>query len=170
MNKGRILKFVGCPLLLFFVVSMTGCATIVGKDVFPLTVNSNPDGANILIKDEKDKKIFTGTTPTTVTLSAGESYFHAKSYYITFSKTGYAEQHAVVKATISGWYFGNILLGGLIGMLIVDPITGKMWKLPTEVSANLSQKLALNQDQSTLKILTLNQVPESERKHLVKLN
>lgn len=149
---------------------LTGCATIVGKDVFPVTINSNPDGASILIKDEKDKKIFTGTTPTTVTLAAGESYFHAKTYYITFSKTGYVEQQAVVKASLSGWYFGNIIFGGLIGVLIVDPITGKMWKLPTDVSANLSQKVSLNENQPTLKIVTLDQVPKDMRKYLVRIN
>lgn len=152
------------------VLLLTGCASIVGKNVFPLTINSNPDGANIVVQDEYGKKMFTGTTPTTVTLTAGEAYFHAKSYTITFSKAGYAEQYAVVKAELSGWYFGNILFGGLIGILIVDPITGKMWKLPTDVNANLSQKVALNQTQPTLKILTLSQVPESMRKHLVRIN
>lgn len=151
---------------------LTGCASIVGKNVFPVSINSNPDGANIVIQDERGKKMFSGTTPTTVTLGAGEAYFHRKTYNITFSKPGYAEQHAVLRATLSGWYFGNILFLelGPIGFLIIDPLTGKMWKLPTEVSANLSQKLALNQNQSTLNILTLSQVPESERKHLVKLN
>lgn len=157
-------------VLLIPVVCLTGCASIVGKDVFPVTINSNPDGANIFIQDEKGNKVFNGTTPTTVTLSAGESYFHAKSYSITFSKAGYAEQHAVVKATLSGWYFGNILFGGLIGLLIVDPITGKMWKLPTQVSANLSQQLSLNQNQSALRILTLDQVPRDMRKNLVRIN
>jgi hypothetical protein len=157
-------------VLLLPVLFLAGCASIVGKDVFPLTINSNPDGANIIVQDESGKKIFTGTTPTTVTLSAGESYFHAKSYHITFSKPGYADQYADVKATISGWYFGNILLGGLIGMLIVDPITGKMWKLPTEVTANLSQQVSLDQSQPTLKILTLDQVPKDMRKRLVRIN
>jgi hypothetical protein len=151
-------------------VSLTGCATIVGKDVFPLTINSNPDGANISIIDEKGKKMFTGTTPSTVTLSAGESYFHAKTYSITFSKQGYADQYATVKATLSGWYVGNILFGGLIGLLIVDPISGKMWKLQPDVTANLSEKLALDIDQPTLKIMTLNQVPERFREHLVRIN
>ena len=103
-------------------------------------------------------------------MAAGESYFHAKTYYVTFSKTGYAEQQAVIKSSISGWYFGNILFGGLIGMLIVDPITGKMWKLPTEVSANLSQKVSLNGSQPTLKIITLDQVPKNMRKYLVRIN
>lgn len=160
-------------MILLLVVSMVflnGCATIVGKDVFPLTINSNPEGANISIQDEKGKKMFNGTTPSTVTLSAGESYFHAKAYDITFSKAGYTEQHATVKATISGWFFGNIIFGGLIGILIVDPISGKMWKLPTDVTANLSQQVSMNEKQPSLKILTLEQIPLSMRKNLVKIN
>jgi hypothetical protein len=157
-------------VLLLPVLVLTGCASIVGKDAFPVTINSNPDGANIIIKDEKGKSVFSGTTPTTVTLTAGESYFHAKSYNITFSKPGYAEQYVEVKATLSGWYFGNILFGGLIGMLIVDPITGKMWKLPADVSANMSQKLSSNQNQPTLQIMMLNQVPENLRKSLIEIN
>lgn len=161
-------KWIAAVLLL--PVFLTGCATIVGKDVFPLTINSNPDGANIVIVDERGRKMFTGTTPSTVTLAAGESYFHAKTYSITFSKPGYTEQYATVKASLSGWYFGNILFGGLIGLLIVDPISGKMWKLQPDVTANLSEKLALNTDQPTLKIMTLNQVPKHLRKHLVRIN
>lgn len=156
--------------LLLPLLSLTGCATIVGKDAFPLTINSNPDGANIIIVDESGKKMFSGTTPTTVSLTAGRSYFHAKSYHITFSKPGYADQYADVKATLSGWYFGNILFGGLIGILIVDPISGKMWKLQSDITANLSQKLAMNTDQPTLKIMTLSQIPERLRKHLIRIN
>ena len=106
----RIARMISCVLILAFFTA--GCATIVGKDVFPLTINSNPDGAKIIVQDEKGKNVFSGTTPTTVTLNAGESYFHAKSYRITFSKPGYEEQYAEVKATLSGWYWGNILFGG----------------------------------------------------------
>ncbi|MEK6564778.1 MAG: hypothetical protein AABZ65_07110 [Candidatus Omnitrophota bacterium] len=96
--------------------------------------------------------------------------FTQKTYSITFSKPGYTEQYTTVKATLSGWYFGNILFGGLIGLLIVDPISGKMYKLQPDVTANLSQKLALNTEQPTLKIMTLGQVPEHLRKYLVKIN
>jgi len=72
---------------------------------------------------------------------------------------------------LSGWYWGNILFGGLIGVLIVDPITGKMWKLPTDdITVNLSQKLSLNQNQPTLKIWTFNQVPKDIRKELIEIN
>lgn len=150
---------------------LTGCATIVGKDVFPVTINSNPDGANILIKDENGVKVYSGVTPTTVTLAAGESYFHAKTYNITFSKTGHENQYVQVKATMSGWYWGNIVFGGLIGMLIVDPISGKMWKLPKNVFGELSSgKVALNQGQRKLRVVTLDQIPKHMRKNLISLN
>ena len=37
-----------------------------------------------------------------------------------------------------GWYIGgNILVGGLIGWFIVDPLTGAMYTLPKEVNADL---------------------------------
>lgn len=157
-------------LMLISVFFTTGCASIVGKNLYPLTINSNPDGANILIVDERGKKVFNGIAPTTVTLSSGESYFHSKTYNITFSKPGYAEQHAVVKSSISGWYWGNILFGGLIGILIVDPITGNMWKLPNEVVGNLVPQTAMNQTESSLKIVELSQVPEDMKKYLIKLN
>ena len=55
-------------------------------------------------------------------------------------------------------------------MLIVDPISGKMWKLQPDVTANLSQKLALNTEQPTVKIMTVGQVPEHLRKYLVRIN
>lgn len=125
-------------VLLLPVFFLTGCASIVGKDVFPVTINSNPDGANIIVKDENGVRVYSGITPTTVTLAAGESYFHAKSYNITFSKPGYKDQYVEVKATLSGWYWGNILFGGFIGLLIVDPITGKMWKLRNNVFGDLT--------------------------------
>ncbi|RKY32980.1 MAG: hypothetical protein DRP74_01425 [Candidatus Omnitrophota bacterium] len=166
-GKGVIAVLLLCAFIL------TGCASIVGKDMFPLTINSTPEGATVSIKDESGMKVYTGITPATVALAAGEAYFHAKTYNITLSKEGYMDQHIQVKATLSGWYFGNILFGGLIGMLIVDPITGKMWKLKTNVWGELTpeaQQGASNQTERTLKIVTLDQVPQHMRKHLVSLN
>jgi hypothetical protein len=39
---------------------------------------------------------------------------------------------------MDGWYIGNILFGGVIGFLIVDPATGAMWKLGDPVYGNLA--------------------------------
>jgi hypothetical protein len=168
------MKFKGVTAILVLSTFLTGCCSIVGQSVFPVTINSNPSGATISITDEHGTQMFNGTTPTTLTLSAGESYFHAKSYQIKFSKPGYADQVTVVKADIDGWYFGNILFGGLIGMLIVDPITGKMWKLPPQAYGNLSAaapgKVSLDNKKHQLQIATLDQVPEEMRKNLISLN
>jgi hypothetical protein len=35
----------------------------------------------------------------------------------------------MLTSTIDGWYWGNLLIGGIIGMVFVDPLTGAMWKL-----------------------------------------
>ncbi len=140
-----------------------------GKSSFPVTINSSPTGADVTVKDERGVDVFAGTTPTTIALTAGESYFHAKVYDLTFSKPGYTPRHSQLRAEISGWYFGNIVFGGFIGALIVDPITGKMWKLPTSAFVDLSDKTALKNKQPALQILTLDQVPADMRKDLVSI-
>jgi len=164
------IKQIAAILLIPMLFTLTGCASIVGQSLYPVTINSNPDGANILVKDEHGKEVFSGITPTTVTLQSGESYFHAKTYDVTFSRPGYPDQHAVIRAQFSGWYFGNIIFGGLIGLLIVDPITGKMWKLPKSVYTEMVQKTAMNTKSRSLQIVALNDVPERYKKDLVKLN
>lgn len=155
---------------LVVVIFLSGCASIVGKNMYPVTINSHPDEATILIKDESGKQMYKGKTPTTITLSSGEAYFHPKKYSVTFSKTGYEDQTTEIKAGLSGWYFGNIIFGGLIGLLIVDPLTGNMWKLPTETTITLAEQVKLGKNEQSLKIVTINQIPENVRKQLVRLN
>lgn len=156
----------GVLVIVFF---LTGCASIVGKNMYPVTINSHPDDAVILIKDEKGKQIYKGKTPTTITLSSGEAYFHAKNYSITFSKPGYEDQTTEIKAGLSGWYWGNILFGGLIGLLIVDPLTGNMWKLPIETTITLTDRTGAVKNEQSLKVVTIDEVPENIRKQLVRL-
>jgi hypothetical protein len=58
---------------------------------------------------------------------------------LVLETAGYNPYETHVVSTIDGWYFGNILLGGLVGMLIVDPITGDMYTLsPMDVNCNLA--------------------------------
>jgi len=152
-------------------VILTGCAGIACKSRLPPAVNSHHDEATILIKDESGQRMFEGRTPTTISLSAGEAYFHPKKYFITFSKEGYGGRTTEVKADISGWYSGNIVFGGLIGLLIVDPLTGKMWKLPQDATMFLTEKVALRDGgEKMLRIVSLGQIPERYKKRLLRLN
>lgn len=39
------------------------------------------------------------------------------------------EKRVTLTYKLNGWYFGNILFGGAIGMQIIDPATSAMWKI-----------------------------------------
>lgn len=109
----------------------TGCATIVSNQSYPVTFLSEPSGAAIEVKDHKGTVHFSGTTPATAELSAGNGYFTRGRYTVTTKKDGYTPATQQVVASMNGWYWGNILFGGLIGMLIVDPISGAMYQINT---------------------------------------
>ncbi len=117
---------------------LTSCATIVSKSDYPVSITSHPSGCNVVVKNADGIVIHQGKTPTSVVLSAKGGYFKAASYDLEFSGKGKARQNVKLTATMDGWYAGNILFGGLIGLLVVDPLTGAMWKLEPSVNAELT--------------------------------
>jgi hypothetical protein len=71
-----------------------------------------------------------------------------------------------ITGTMSGWYIGNILFGGLIGMLAVDPVTGAMYVFPESVSAALDAEAAKTSSskESTLKIVSTESLSAEQMK------
>lgn len=126
--------FALCVFLGMF--GLTGCATIVGDSTQSVQVNSHPQGAKFEIKDEKGMVISTGTTPQNVVLDKSDgSYFGGKDYQITFTKEDYTETTLPIKHHANGWYIGgNLVFGGLIGYLLVDPLNGGMYTLKPKVA------------------------------------
>ena len=52
---------------------------------------------------------------------------------------GYEQYKTKLTKQFNAWYIGNIVFGGIIG-LVVDPITGAIYKLtPNEINAQLQQ-------------------------------
>lgn len=149
---------------------MSGCASIVSESTYPVTINSTPSDANFIVTNEAGIEVQSGKTPYTVMLSSGDGYFSSASYTVTLKKEGYEDKVIEIKSTMDGWYIGNILLGGLIGMLIVDPATGAMWKLPETQTASLDAVVAQNADKSGLKIVSINEVNASDRDRLIAIN
>ncbi|WAG77001.1 hypothetical protein LMK08_16630 [Metapseudomonas furukawaii] len=115
----------------------SGCASIFSEEAYPVHVTSSPPGAAIQIQDEEGDIIYNGTTPAVVKLTSSAGYFDGEMYTVKFSKPGYADETFVVNSGIDGWYWGNLLIGGILGMLIIDPATGAMYDLPTKASATL---------------------------------
>ena len=147
----------------------SGCASIVSKSAYDIFISSSPSNANITITNKKGYEVYSGNTPVVVQLKAGSGFFTSAEYQIKFSTPGYDEKIIPVNFSIDGWYFGNILFGGLIGMLIVDPATGAMWKIDTEYL-----NITLNQSTSSLmpkiEIFDINEIPEEWKEQLVELN
>jgi hypothetical protein len=119
------------------IATLTGCASIVSDSDYPVAIKSAPEGAVFEITKLDGEVVHSGTTPQTVTLKSGNGYFGSATYVVKFEKDGFAEQSVTIDSSMDGWFWGNIIFGGLIGMLIVDPITGAMWKLPENSEVTL---------------------------------
>ena len=71
------------------------------------------------------------------------------------------------------WYIGgNILFGGILGWLIIDPATGAMWKLDTnEINVTLdTPKKESMIEPNKARIVLLDDVPLSLRDKMVKVS
>ena len=147
----------------------SSCASIVSKSTYPLSINSSPSNAKVSITDKKGKEIYLGNTPATVKLKAGAGFFSKAEYQVKFSSPGYDDKIVPITFKLDGWYFGNLLLGGVLGMLIIDPATGAMWKIETEfLNENLSKSTASIDPE--MKIMNINEIPENWKNNLVRVN
>jgi hypothetical protein len=163
------------PTKTFVIVSLcilgTSCASIVSKSIYPVTIDSEPRGANVVIYNRRGVEIFKGGTPALVKLKPGAGFFQRAIYDIEISKDGYSTKKVEVTATLNGWYFGNLLFGGVIGFLIVDPATGAMYRLnDTAVYETLTaakQTAAVDEQAPQLKVYDINAIPTAWKSKLV---
>ncbi len=102
----------------------SGCASIISNSNYPVNFIGE-DGTPFEIKNESGVKIHKGNTPAVVNLEASNGYFDGAEYTVKSN-----DNVSQLSSSLDGWYVANILFGGLIGLLIVDPATGAMYKLP----------------------------------------
>jgi hypothetical protein len=130
--KIKILSLLITPFL------FTGCASIIDGGSKAVHINSNPAGAKVTISNRDGKAVSVQTTPAIVVLERSRGYFSGEDYKLVFEQAGYYPYETHVTSSVDGWYFGNILFGGLIGCLLIDPATGDMFTLtPRDVNCNL---------------------------------
>jgi hypothetical protein len=123
-------------------LALTGCASIFNGSSQAVTIRSVPEGAAVAVFNRAGDKVHTGTSPLTLTLARGAGYFKPEVYKISFLKEGFAAKELTVTGTMSGWYIGNLLFGGLLGMLAVDPVTGAMYMFPDSITETLVEEPA----------------------------
>lgn len=154
------------------IVLLNGCATILSKSAYDVRIDSSPKAAIVTIYNRQGLEVYSGQTPCHAMLKPGGGYFKKAVYSIEFSKPGYSDRKITLRADLNGWYFGNLLIGGPIGFLIVDPATGAMYKLKnTDINASLdaSGTFQTNAVPSVM-IYALNEIPEAWTKQLVPVN
>ena len=160
-------KFVA--VLITALLLFPSCASIVSKTNYLLFISSTPSNAKIKVTDKQGATVFSGDAPATVSLRAGAGFFSKAAYMVEFSSDGFHSKSVPVHFTIDGWYFGNILFGGLIGMLIIDPATGAMWRIKSSVMTETLTPLVSSAD-AELKILDINDIPEEWKESLVRID
>jgi len=108
----------------------------------------------------------------TVSLEPKRGYFKGQSYTVRIELEGYRSDEIVLQSKLSGWYLGNVIFGGLIGMLIVDPLTGAMWNIaPEKIDRTLStQQVQLLNEGNGFVVALLAETSESERAKMQKIN
>lgn len=107
-----------------------GCCSIMTDSTYPVSIRTFPKNADVTIRNMKTGVVVCETkSPDVVRLPSGAGYFSRAQYEITARKDGYAPSKQFIEAKLkTGWYWGgNFLIGGAIGWLLVDPVTGAMW-------------------------------------------
>ncbi len=122
-----------CLALTCLAFAMASCSTVFNRTGKNIRVNSTPAGLNFDVKDRSGQVVYIGTTPAVVKLSSRYGFMKGQTYLFTAHKNGKIHGTAVLDARISGWFWGNIAVGGLPGMLILDPLTGSMWTMTKNV-------------------------------------
>lgn len=94
-------------------------------------VSSNPSNASVTVNGQN-----MGNTPMILDLK------RKNSYMVRFELPGYETFETNLTRKTSGWVWGNIVFGGIIG-LVVDASAGGMYKLtPEQISAEMRDRTA----------------------------
>ncbi|MCK5581367.1 MAG: hypothetical protein KAJ18_08855 [Candidatus Omnitrophica bacterium] len=143
------------------VVASSGCASIMSGGTQSIQIMTEPVGASVKIYDRQDNLISDVKSPHLATLKRGRGYFKRQKYKIVFDMPGYQTKVVNVKPRLNGWYAGgNLIFGGLVGLLIVDPATGAMWTLtPKEIKENLNGSTAWMKKEKGLLVVLKKDVP-----------
>ena len=157
-------KIAGLLTTCMAVTLLSSCASIIHGSRQDVRVTSVPSGAVVRVNLNNQAT----TTPGVLTLNRKEI-----GYVLTFEKQGYKPVEVSLRRTVDGWLFGNILFGGLIG-LVIDFSSGSAYKLtPDDVSTVLNQMNVSLKDTKKgdlLVVVDMERLPKQARERLAQSN
>lgn len=111
------------------------CASIIHGSKQSVAFTSTPSSARVTVDNE-----LVGNTPVVAKLRRKDKHI------VRIELEGYSPFEATLARRTSGWVWGNIVFGGLIG-LAVDASTGAMYKLtPAEINGTLGPVTSMTRD------------------------
>lgn len=119
-------KRINIYLFLASFLLIQACGTIIHGTTQQVGISSSPSSAVVSINGQN-----VGETPVIIDLKRKDSHF------VKIDLPGYQTYETTLSRKVSGWVWGNIVFGGIIG-LVVDASTGGMYKLtPEQIEAEL---------------------------------
>jgi hypothetical protein len=104
-----------------------GCASVVSGRHAEVAINSYPPDAQVSVRDGRGRMVASAQTPAVVSLKRGAGFLKKAEYTATIEKPGFSAAHVPIESTLNPWLFGNVIFGGIPG-LVIDPYTGAMWR------------------------------------------
>lgn len=151
-------------LIAFTAICFSNCASIIHGSRQTVDFSSQPAGAKIII----DGKEY-GVTPHSIALSrkgrTKEETKDKKAYNVKVELPGYYPYEIKLKREMDGWFLGNVVFGGLIG-IIIDASNGSMYKLnPDQVISQMQRTASvdLKNDDKVYIAVTLTPDPSWEK-------
>lgn len=142
-------------------MALSGCASIFSGAQQKVSFSSMPSDARITVTDRAGNVVYSGVTPYEGRLKRGAGFMKPQSYTIRFEKDGFAPKQVQLSAGPNGWVFGNLLIGGLVGVLI-DGGTGAMFAVsPNELSVPLEAQTL------TVSVLDVSQLTPDARARMI---
>ncbi|HKO88139.1 MAG TPA: hypothetical protein VJU83_06420 [Burkholderiales bacterium] len=157
-------------------MALSGCASIMENGgTQDLKITSVPEGAAVSVFTKKGEVAHTGRTPVVFSMERSAGFFDPETYTILIRKRGYAPQEITLESIPSGWYAGNVVFGGLLGLLVVDPWTGGIYKLEPDEQSKALRNMKFDaplgtQTQSTMVVILKEDLPISAQQQLKPLN
>jgi hypothetical protein len=133
MRKTFLLAGLSITLLL------PSCASIVSGSKQNINFNSTPSGATVWVDD-----VNLGVTPVIAQLERIK-----KNQKVKIELQGYKPYELILNRKTNGWIWGNILFGGIIG-IIIDASSGAMYRLtPDQIEVQLANGVVMNRKNDT---------------------
>ena len=135
-------------LVLSSAMILGGCGSMINGTTQSMSIQATPKLATIQLLSANGSLIAESNGSLFYNLNRSNGFFDGADYNLKISAPGYQDHTIPLTSSPSGWYIaGNIVLGGFLGWLIVDPISGGMWALDAPKGHDITNlKVTLLQD------------------------